>query len=257
MSEVLEPGRPAAGVAPGVACAACPLRRLDAFRANTPDEVAFIQSLKVGELSLRARGDIVREGDAADRLYTLLSGWAFRYKTLPDGRRQILNFLLPGDLVGLQSKLFEQAAHGVEALTDVKLCCFARERIWDIFRSFPQLAFDVTWLGAHEESLVDDNLFSVGRRSAAERVAALLLQLYQRASGLGLGENGLLRLPLTQVHIADALGLSDVHTNRTLQALRARGLFDLAGGMLRVRDVGGLRKLARASDLTHEPRPLI
>ena len=257
MSQVLAPPGPAARAGQGVPCAACPLRRIDAFRVNTADEVAFIQSLKVGELALRARGDIVREGDVADRLYTLLSGWAFRYKTMPDGRRQILNFLLPGDLVGLQSKLFEQAEHGIEALTDVRLCCFARDRVWDIFRSYPQLGFDVTWLGAHEESLVDDNLFSVGRRSAAERVAALLLQLYQRASGLGLGEDGLLRLPLTQVHIADALGLTEVHTNRTLKALRARGLFDLAAGMLRVRDIAGLRRLARASDPVRERRPLI
>ncbi len=259
MSDVLAPAGVAPGVSSGVSCAACPLRRLPAFRSNTAEEIAFIQSLKVGELSLRARSDIVREGDVADRLYTLLSGWAFRYKTLPDGRRQILNFLLPGDLVGLQSKLFDQAMHGVEALTDVTLCGFARNRIWEIFRGYPELAFDVTWLGAHEESLVDDNLFSVGRRSAAERVAALLLQVYQRAQGLGLreGDGQALRLPLTQVHIADALGLSDVHTNRTLQALRARGLFDLAGGMLRVRDVDGLRRLARASDQLAEARPLI
>lgn len=250
------PGAPGPA-APTVACAACPLRKRDAFRPNTPDEIAFIQGLKVGELSLRARDAILREGDIADRLYTLLSGWAFRYKTLPDGRRQILNFLLPGDLVGLQSKIFDEAAHGIEALTEVRLCCFSRDRVWDIFRSYPQLAFDVTWLGAHEESLVDDALFSVGRRSAAERVAALLLQLHQRATALGLGEGGVLRLPLTQVHIADALGLSDVHTNRTLQALRARGLFDLAGGMFRLRDPAGLRRLARAENLAHEPRPLI
>ncbi len=258
MSQPLVPGGSARdGAPPGTHCASCPLRSLEFFRANTEEEIAFIQGLKVGELSLRARGDIIREGDVADRLYTLLSGWAFRYKTLPDGRRQILNFLLPGDLVGLQSKLFDRALHGVEALTDVTLCCFSRDRVWEIFRLFPQLAFDVTWLGAQEESLVDDNLFSVGRRSAAERIAALLLQLYQRASGLRNGGGGAVRLPLTQVHIADALGLSGVHTNRTLQALRARGLFDLVGGMLRVRDVNGLRELARAADIPPESRPLI
>lgn len=250
-------GEPAREAPPGTRCVACPLRRLPSFRPNTEEEVAFIQGLKVGELRLRARSDVVREGEAADRLYTLLSGWAFRHKTLADGRRQILNFLLPGDLIGLQSKLFDRALHGVEALTDVTLCCFSRDRIWEIFRLFPQLAYDVTWLGAQEESLVDDNLFSVGRRTAAERVSALLLQLSQRASCYSAGANGSVRLPLTQTHIADALGLSGVHTNRTLQKLRKRGLFDLSAGTLQIRDVKGLRELAGAAEAPNEPRPLI
>lgn len=240
-----------------VACAECPLRLMPAFRTNTEAEIAFIQQLKVGELKLQARTTIFREGETAERLYTLLSGWAFRYKTLADGRRQILNFLLPGDLVGLQSKLFSESAHGAEALTDVVLCGFARDRVWDIFRSHPQIAFDVTWLGAREESLVDENLFSVGRRSATERVSALLLQLHNRASQVGLDANGSLPLPLTQIHISDALGLSSVHTNRVLQTLRAQGLFELAGGMLRIRDVGGLRLLARAETELREQRPLL
>lgn len=240
-----------------VACTACPLRRQPAFRPNTEPEIAFIQQLKVGELKLQRRSTIFREGETAERLYTLLSGWAFRYKTLPDGRRQILNFLLPGDLVGLQSKLFAEAAHGAEALTDVVLCAFARDRVWDIFHRYPQIAFDVTWLGAREESMVDDNLFSVGRRSAAERVAALLLQLHARASQIGLGASGALPLPLTQTHIADALGLSNVHTNRVLQTLRARGFFELGGGTLRLRDISGLRRLARAGPEPPQPRPLL
>jgi CRP/FNR family transcriptional regulator len=240
-----------------VACAACPLRQREAFRPNTAEEIAFIQQLKVGELKLRARTSIFREGDAAERLYTLLAGWAFRFKTLPDGRRQILNFLLPGDLVGLQSKLFAEVAHGAEALTDVVLCVFSRDRVWDIFRRYPQIAFDVTWLGAHEESLVDDNLFSVGRRSAAERMAALLLQLHHRAVHVGLGGDDSLPLPLSQAHIADALGLSNVHTNRVLQALRRKGLFELASGTLRLCDVAAMRRLARGSDTPPEPRPLL
>ncbi len=240
-----------------VACIDCPLRRQPAFRPNTEAEVAFIQQLKVGELKLQARSAIFQEGETAERLYTLWSGWAFRYKTLPDGRRQILNFLLPGDLVGLQSKLFAEAAHGAEALTDVVLCAFARDRVWDIFRSHPQIAFDVTWLGAREESLVDENLFSVGRRSATERVSALLLQLHSRASQVGLGADGSLPLPLTQIHISDALGLSNVHTNRVLQTLRAKGLFELAGGMLRLSDISGLRRLARAGVESPQQRPLL
>ncbi len=239
------------------ACAVCPLRKLPTFTAYTAEEVNFVQALKVAELTVAARNPILREGDKPDRLFTLLSGWAFRFKTLPDGRRQILNFLLPGDLVGLQAKIFEQASHGVDALTDVRLCVFSRDRIWDIFRQQPSIAFDVTWLAAREEGLVDESLLSAGRRTAAESVAALMLQLHRRATALGLANGSGVPMPLTQVHIADALGLSAVHANRTLRLMRKRGLFTLGGGFLRTFDLDGLRLLARATESEGPRRPLI
>ena len=241
----------------GVACARCPLRAQPAFVRSSPDEVSFIQSMKVTELALPARAAIVVEDSCTASLYTLFSGWAFRFKTLPDGRRQILNFLLPGDLLGLQSKLFEHSDHGVEALTDVVLCAFARAKIWNVFATHPQLAFDLTWLGAREESLVDDGLLSAGRRTAAERLAALLLQLYRRAEAVGLHRDGGVELPLTQAHLADALGLSQVHVNRTMQALRRAQLLEHRGGTLRLPDIRAMRVLARAVAPALEPRPLI
>ena len=241
----------------GMRCAECTLRRLKVFRDASEEQVAFIQSLKVGEMTVRARATILAEGDGAERLYTLLSGWAFRFKTLPDGRRQILNFLLPGDLVGLQAKLFDGASHGVEALTDVTLCLFSRDRVWDIFRLQPQLAFDVTWLGAREEGMVDDALLSAGRRTALESVAALVLSLHRRATALGMAGRDGLPFPVTQAHIADALGLSPVHTNRTLKTLRGRGLFDLSGGMLNKLNITALQRLARSPEVDPDTRPLI
>src|ERR1700760_4417777 len=109
---------------PNEPCAACRLRRLRTFANGTPEQIAFIQQHKIGEIVLPAGGTLFEEGRKADRLYTLLSGWAFRYKTMPDGRRQILNFLLPGDLIGLQSRMMDTAEHGVEVLTDAVFCAF-------------------------------------------------------------------------------------------------------------------------------------
>lgn len=239
-------------------CASCPLRTLPAFQPVTAEQLAFIQSLKVAEVTLPARATIVAQGASADRLFTLLSGWAFRFKTLPDGRRQILNFLLPGDLLGLQAKLFDQTDHGIESLSDVVLCAFSRENIWHIFRDQPALAFDVTWLGAREEALVDDGLLSAGRRTAVERLAALLLQLHGRAEAVGLRRaGGGVALPLSQAHLADALGLSAVHLNRTMQRLRRAGIVELGGGVLRLPDMKAIRALARAVAPSMEPRPLI
>ena len=87
-------------------------------------------------------------------LSTLLAGWAFRFKTVPDGRRQILNFLLPGDFIGLQQEFADGSGHGVEALTDTALCVFPRDGLWDLFRQFPSLGYDLTWLAAREEGML-------------------------------------------------------------------------------------------------------
>jgi CRP/FNR family transcriptional regulator len=230
---------------PPAACADCRLRQLDCFLPVTADELAFIQSCRQTTQAVRAGAAIVSEHRAPQRIYTLYAGWAFRYKTLADGRRQILNFLLPGDLVGLQGEFTDEATHGVEALTDTQLCVFGQDQLWRIFQQQPQLGYNVTWLCASEERLVDENLVTVGRRAAAERIAMLLINLWRRAERVSLvDENGGVEFPLTQQHIADALGLSLVHTNKTLRKLERLGLHALDSGRLRLIDVAALERMA-------------
>ena len=151
----------------------------------------------------------------------MLAGWAFRYKSLPDGRRQILNYALPSDLIGLQGSVNDEMQHSVEALTDVTLCVFPREKLWDLYKDYPTLAFDVTWLAAREEQMLDEGLLSVGRRTAMERLAYLLLTMFQRAEEIGLTKGDTIQFPFTQQHVADTLGMSLVHINKTLQRLNA------------------------------------
>src|SRR5207248_9631751 len=128
----------------------------------------------------------------------VLSGWAMRHKTLSDGRRQILNFVLPADLIGLQASVLDEMQHSVEALTDMVLCVFPRERLWELYSHHPTLAFDLTWIAAREEQILDEHLVSLGRRTAVERTAYLLLHLFARAEQLGFTEGGMVELPLTQ-----------------------------------------------------------
>ena len=116
-----------------IPCRACPLRALPVFSRGAVDEVDFMQKFKMGELHARSGGAIYLEGATSPHLFTLLSGWAFRYKTLRDGRRQILNYVLPGDFIGLQTTLTSAMDHGVEALTDVRLCSFSRRRLPELF----------------------------------------------------------------------------------------------------------------------------
>jgi len=239
-----------------VKCVDCPLRALPLFLAHSGEELALVQSLKQRELSLAADMTLIHEGQTDAPLYTLLSGWAFRFKTLSDGRRQILSFLLAGDFIGVQQKMSDAAAHGVMTLTDARFCVFKRDSLWELHRRSPSMGFNVTWLTAHEESLVDDTLLSVGRRSAEERIATLLILLFKRAAALRNDGQDLpaqgVPFPLTQQHIADGLGLSLVHTNKTLRKLERRGLHRIADGRLYLRDA---KALARLADLYGDGRP--
>ena len=236
-----------------VSCAQCYLRPLALFQAHESAEQELVQSLKRRDMLLAAGKALIQEGQVDAPLYTLHRGWAFRFKTLSDGRRQILNFLLAGDFIGVQQKMGDAAAHGVETLTEAVFCVFQRDSLWEIHRRSPTMGFNVTWLTAHEESLVDDTLLSVGRRSAEERIAMLLILLFKRAAALqeDAGAKGV-PFPLTQQHIADALGLSLVHTNKTLRKLEKRGLHQIIEGRLFMRDVKALGRLA---DLYGDGRP--
>ncbi len=240
-----------------LSCHDCALRACGLFNPITPNELGAINEVKRDHLALKAGTEIIRSGDETPEIYALYSGWAFRFKTLPDGRRQILNFLLPGDLVGLQAAMFEAAQYGVEALTDVELCLLPRRRVWSLFDEMPGLAFDVAWLGSREEGYVDDNLTSTGRRTAAERIAALIVSLYKRAKALGLVENDAFEFPVTQQHIADALGMSLVHTNKTLARLRRMGMYSRANGTLTLTNPHVLERIAQHFDEEIPLRPLI
>lgn len=241
-------------------CIDCPLRALPLFLPHTEEELALVQFLKRRELSVDAGEAVIHEGQGETRLFTLLEGWAYRFKTLSDGRRQILNFLLAGDFIGVQQKMSDAAAHGVVALTPVRLCVFDRDALWELHRGQPSMGFNVTWLTAHEESLVDDNLLSLGRRSAEERVATALILLYKRAAALrhGADDGRGVPFPVTQQHLADALGLSLAYTNKTLRKLERRGLYRLADGRLTLPDPKALARLADLyGDGRPPPRPLV
>ena len=238
-------------------CRQCPLAGLCDFRALSEDEVAFMTSFKTGELNVDARTTLIEEGTHSVHLFTVLSGWSFRFKTLEDGRRQILNYVLPGDLIGLQGALMREMQHSVETLTPATLCVFQRDRLHELYAEYPSLAFDVTWLAAREEMLLDEHLLSIGRRTALERTAYLLAYLGKRAVSVGLSTADDITLPLTQQHIADTLGLSLVHTNKTLRKLGDRGLVLWRDRVCHVRDIDKLAQIAGWEVSLDTSRPFI
>ena len=127
-----------------LSCAKCRLRANDAFREFERDELDFIETFKVGELAIDAGATILMDGQDSPHLYTVLSGWAVRFKLFEGGQRQVLNFSMPGDLIGLQSAMFDKMHHTVESLTDMQLCVFNRDRVWELYRLHPGLGFDMT-----------------------------------------------------------------------------------------------------------------
>jgi CRP/FNR family transcriptional regulator, anaerobic regulatory protein len=245
------------------ACANCKLRQSGAFKTVTADELAFVEAFRAGTTAVKAGSTIIFEQRPTGKLFTLYSGWAFRYKTLSDGRRQILNFLLPGDFIGLQQEFADGAMHGIEAVTDVSLCVFNGDGLWNLFRSYPSLGYGVTWMSAREEGFVDDILVTAGRRNATERIAMLLMHLYRRAERIGLatadtdGTGASILFPINQQHIADNLGLSLVHTNKTMRRLHALGLHTIVEGRLRLLNTKALERIADYFDMPPKKVPLL
>ena len=237
-------------------CQQCPLRKLPEFREFTAKELDFVSQFKRGELSVERGATVLVEGMHSAHLFTVLSGWAFRYKLLPDGRRQIMNYVLPGDLVGLQGSLVGEMDHSVEALTPVTLCVFERAKLERLFERHASLAYDLTWIAAHEERILDEHLLSIGRRTALERTAYLLSFIHQRARSVGFSD-GRRVIPITQQHVADTLGLSLVHTNKTLRKLADRKLMRWQDKGCEILDADALQALAGWEGPQRGPRPFI
>lgn len=204
------------------------------------------------------RNDIVlHEGERSATLYTVLSGMGTRSVLLEDGRRQVINFVFPGDFIGLQAGIMGEMKHSVTATMAMTLCAFDRTRLWDMFRDHASRAYDLTWISAVEEHFLGETIATLGQRDATERMAWAFLRIWRRLSAVGLLRDGSVPLPFRQQDIADALGLSLVHTNKTVARLRNLGLAVWQNGRLNIQNTGQLAAAAGVSDTYEEKRPIL
>lgn len=245
-------------VANPVPCRQCPLGACPGIRPHRDEEIPHIQHFKTGEVRVE-RGEVVIEQDMTrGGLFTLLDGVMMRYRSLEDGRRQVVNFMFPGDLIGLQAAFGEPAAHSVEALLPSRLCVFDQGRYYDLIVAQPNLGYDITWLAAKEETALEEHLMALGRRSARERVAYLAVWLLQRARATCMADShNRLDVTITQTQIADMLGLSLVHTNRTIKNLERSGIAVWRQNSITVPDIGAAAELAHFEGLGERQRPYI
>lgn len=240
-----------------VHCTACPLRRLPCFTPLSDAEQDFMVNFKNGELNVDPGAAVVMEGSTSPHLFTVLEGAGVRYKTLENGRRQVIGFVLPGDFVGLQAAIMETMEHTVEARTKMVLCLFQRSSFRDMFQEMPSRSFDAIWLAAREEHFLGNQLLTVGRRQGRERVAFGLTTLHRRASELGIAEHNAMDMPFTQQDLADALGLSLVHTNKILRRFGKEGTLEWRNRRLTILDPVLLAEIGMVETERSGKRPLI
>jgi len=174
-----------------------------------------------------ARQDLIREGDEPGPMFVVLDGWACRYKILPSGARQIMAFLMPGDSCDLHIKLLAEMDHGIQTITSANVATIGRDTMSAMMDEHPNIARAMYSAQLIDEGIMRAWIVSMGRRSSLERVAHLMCELYLRAHNTKLTDSGIFAMPLSQLVLADALGMTAVHINRVLKELRLAGVLEL------------------------------
>jgi CRP-like cAMP-binding protein len=210
----------------------------------SPDELVILNELHVGTRSINTNRDIITEGYKYNELFVLLEGFAIRYWVLRDGRRQILNVVLPGDFVGFPACFFDTALYSITALTDAVVSSIPFPRLFRLFEDHPRVGATIFWLFSCEAAMYAERLIGIGRQSAIERVAHFLLELLTRLRVIGLADERSFRMPLTQEQLGDILGLTAIHVSRTLRQLRADGLVVVEDHQVTVKNLEALSALA-------------
>jgi CRP-like cAMP-binding protein len=192
-----------------------------------------------------ARQDILREGDRVNECHVILSGLAIRYKLLPDGERQIMAFLVPGDLCDAEVFILEQMDHSVAALTPTRCTVISAETMKKLLREVSCLAEALWWQTMTDLAVLRERIVDHGRRDARERLAHLLYEMLIRYRIVGHTDDEKFDFPITQEELADATGMTPVHVNRTLRQLREEGLIEMRSKTLKITDPEGLKELAQ------------
>ena len=219
-------------------------RKLGAFVNLSDPELAVLANLHGRRKSFSAGRDMVHQGQADQSAYVLAEGWVCSYRLLPGGGRQIVDFQIPGDFLGLRTILYRSAGQSIEPLTKVQASVVSGSDLMDVFARNPRLGTAVLWAASRDDAMVVEHLVGIGRRNALERTAHLLLELGARLTLVGMATKSGYDCPLSQYLLADALGLSAVHVNRVLRELREDGLLTFRNGRVDMTDFNGLVTLA-------------
>jgi CRP-like cAMP-binding protein len=231
--------------------------RLQAYTKLSQADIAAIDQLtRKGIRQVGARRDLIREGDKPRSVFLILEGWACRYKQLPDGRRQVVSFFIPGDICDFNIYILKQMDHTVGAISQIKVAEIGRDEFESMMAEHPRITQALFWDELVSVAIQREWTLNLGQRTAYERIAHLLVEMFMRLQVVGLTDGNRCDFPLTQNDIADATGLTAVHVNRTLQDLRRDGLVELHSRTLIIPDMQRLKGAALFNDnylhLEHE-----
>lgn len=220
------------------------VRKLEIGAALSDADRRAIARLWAQERSFGAREDVIREGEAPEAVRVVLSGFACRYKLLPDGARQIVAWMIPGDWCDLHGMVPDRMDHGIATLSPCRIAYLPHAEVDAMISAPTGLARALRWSTLVDEAILREWIVGMGRRSADKQLAHLICELLFRLGAVGLVSEGSFDFPITQEELADTVGMSPVHVNRVLQHLRGDGLIRLRGKTMTVLDEKRLCELA-------------
>jgi CRP-like cAMP-binding protein len=220
------------------------VRKLNRFLPLGRDELAAVAELESKRRPIAAGTDLVHEQQVGHHAFILEDGWACSYKLLSDGGRQVIDFPIPGDVIGLRSVLLRASDHSFAAVTNIIVAELSARQLIAAFEQQPRLGVAFLWAASRDEAMVVEHLVNVGRRNALVRTAHFLVELGLRLQLAGLGSETGFACPLNQYLLADAVGLTAIHVNRILRQMRERKLLTFRDGHVVFHDLPRLRQLA-------------
>ena len=224
------------------------IEKLQGFVDLAAADVLALEVVTSRPMTVAPRKDLIREGDQPGHLFVVLEGWAFRYKVLPSGTRQIMAFLMPGDCCDLNISMFSEMDHSIQTVNEALVVKIESEVVTALMTRHPRIARAMYVAQLIDESTLRAWIVSLGRRSSAERAAHLLLELYIRGIRSNVADPVGVELPLSQTVLADALGMTPVHINRVFQDFRRSGAIELKRGSLRILDPATLTRISGFDD---------
>ncbi|WP_373488544.1 Crp/Fnr family transcriptional regulator [Blastomonas sp.] len=220
------------------------VERLRGYAPLSDADVALLTKSCRTVRDVPAGHHLIREGDPPDPVFVMLEGWAFGYKMLPDGGRQILAFLMPGDFCDIHIEVLKEMDHNIVTLTEAKIASLPRAEMEALVDARPTITHAFWWSQLVNQGVLRAWIVNMGRRKSEERVAHLMCELYIRMRNIGLASGDQCEIPLTQIVLADAVGLTPVHVNRVLKKLRLAKVMELKAGSLNIIDPVKLAQIA-------------
>jgi len=229
--------------------------RVMQYVALSAADLKSLDAIIDGEITIRRRRDLVVDGYEYRKLGFVKEGYAMRYKLLRNGKRQILNVILPGDVVGLPGSFHDRALYSVTAISDLRMHVCVLDAYIRLCYQRPQFGLALSWIAVQEATTYAEHIIDVGRRTPIERLSHFLLELYARLRAVGYAEENRFTLPFSQEVMADVLGLSVPHLNRMMQQLRAEKLIADSERQVEFIDIESMQTLAHYQPLDLMPIP--